>query len=270
MNRVLLAPIEACLTARAEGLQVRDALLVLTPGPNVLLAWLLREPSTTSVTEGALRTGEGPLNIDACRIRWGADAPSQEEWNLKGSTGRSGHFDQIGDTLRAAYAKGAVPVPSGRWPTNVIFVHDATCVKRGTTKVAGHKGYPNGPGGKSMQYTSSKRGQEVRPQAWAGHADADGKEDTPIWECSARCPVQMLDTMSGERPSTLAGRGVTGQVANPAKARPEAFFGLWVGGLSHVYGDTGGASRFYAQFATFPEALAWLGKLTTAAGVPPR
>jgi hypothetical protein len=153
-------------------------------------------------------------------------------------------------------------VDGKRWPTNLLLIHSTRCVFQGWKRVPGHKGYPNGPGGKSMQYTSDKRGKDVRPQAWAGYADASGFEKTPLWECVSECPVHSLDEMSGERPSTLAGRGSEGPTANPSKARPAAFFGLWVGGLSNVYGDTGGASRFFMQFASLREVLQWLHTLT--------
>lgn len=253
---------EGGLLARAVGKQVRDSFLLLLPGPFVALAYLVREPLEGSATQCLITSGHGGLHIDPCRI-----SSDLSEFYSKSGKPRSGLGHAKGYGMGEGYGgdKANPPHTLGRWPTNLLLVHDAKCERQGTRRVPGHKGYPNGPGGKSMQYTSDKRGSEVRPEPWAGHADAEGKEEVPVWECAEGCPVRLLDVMSGERPSTLAGRG-TGKAPNPASARPEAFFGAIVGGLSNVYSDTGGASRFYPQFASFRDALAWLGKLTTAAG----
>lgn len=253
--------------ARVQGKQVRDSFLLLLPRQRVAVAFLLREPFDGAVTECLVTAGNGGLHIDPCRV----SANLSEFYSKTTGKPRSGLGHAKGFGMGEGYggANANPPHTLGRWPTNLLLVHDSTCEREGTTKVPGHKGYPNGPGGKSMQYTSDKRGSEVRTGAWAGHADAEGLEEVPIWRCVAGCPVLTLDTMSGERPSTLAGRG-TGKAPNPASARPDAFLGCLVGGLSYVYADTGGASRFYPQFASFRDALAWLGQLTTAAGAPLR
>ena len=62
------------------------------------------------------------------------------------------------------------------------------------------------------------------------------QDDTAAWDCADGCPVKALDEQSGSL--HLAGTR-TGTVSK----------GIFHGGdASTVYGDTGGASRFYPQF----------------------
>jgi DNA modification methylase len=80
-------------------------------------AW---EPIVMARKPGPLRD----LAIDACRIGWGADKPTQEEWNRAGSSGSvggNGRIGQLSQGMKDAYAAGKMPVPSGRWPANVIL-----------------------------------------------------------------------------------------------------------------------------------------------------
>jgi hypothetical protein len=126
-------------------------------------------------------------------------------------------------------------------------------------KVKGHPGYPNGPGGKSFQYSSDKRGSEVRPNAWAGHSDADGLETIPAWQCSIECCVLAMDRQSGVLTS---GTGAVKRKSSKGhqtpsigtESRPE-------GTLMLSYGDSGGASRFFPQFGNDAELDTWLTHL---------
>lgn len=80
-------------------------------------AW---EPIVMARKPGPLRM----LAIDECRIGWGADQPTQEEWNRAGSSGKpgaNGYAGQFSKGMKDAYAEGKIPVPSGRWPANVIL-----------------------------------------------------------------------------------------------------------------------------------------------------
>jgi DNA modification methylase len=72
----------------------------------------------------------------------------------------------------------------------------------------------------------------------------------PEGSCAPGCPIAELDTQSGNRPSTLTGR------ADPSKSHghPGTEFNpnsTFLGERTHhsaVYADSGGASRFFAQF----------------------
>ncbi len=77
--------------------------------------------------------------------------------------------------------------------------------------------------------------------------------------CEERCPVRLLDAQSGIRPSTLTGRAdPSKRHANPGDNHGASTFG---GGNSNVYADSGGASRFFPQFASDDDFIVWLQNL---------
>jgi hypothetical protein len=176
--------------------------------------WLARKPLGMTVEACTARYGTGALNIDACRVE---GTPS-------------------------TYRERVIDAGLGRWPSNVLLGHPEGCVPTGTRRVKGHAGYPNGPGGSSSQL-SQKGTPTTRTGPWAGHADADGLETVTAWECEPGCPVRMLDEQTGN-----LGRSAGTQT------RGNGFGGgLYEGGgLSDErpvgFGDSGGASRFFAQF----------------------
>lgn len=214
---------EPAIQARRHGFQLRDTLAIVRSGPRVSFAFLFRkEIEEKTVAHQVLATGTGAINIDACRIS----------------------------------------KKTGRWPTNLMLVHGGSCQSVGTRRIPGHKGYPNGPGGKSYQYTSNKRGSEVRPNAWAGHADADGLESVEDWSCEAGCPIALMNQQSGERPATLTGRAdPTMGYENPSLAQKPGLFN--VSGMGIVYADSGGAARYYVQAPSEADVLTWIRALIT-------
>jgi site-specific DNA-methyltransferase (adenine-specific) len=130
-----------------------------------------RRPLIGTGANNVLVHGTGALNIEACRVAYRDDAPSQSEWNTKGKGGEiSGHIGQLSQELKNAYARGEISVPAGRWPPNVVLSH-----------------VPLMDTGEA-----------------AGNACANA--------CVSGCPVIELDQQSG------------------------------------VYGDSGGASRFFPAF----------------------
>jgi len=160
----------------------------------------------------ALKFRTGALNIDGGRIGVGGKRPlriNNGEPDERGF-GNKGSGISEGNTS------------AGRYPANVLLSHSEGCVLKGTKKVAGHKGYPNGPGGKSINYSSDKRSAEVRPSPWPGYADADGMEETEDWACVPDCPIRMLDEQAGE--------------SSP---------GHWPNGSVTGYGELGGGTRSY-------------------------
>ena len=141
-----------------------------------MIITILRKPLEGSVAENTLKHGCGALNIDATRV---------------GTEGASGD---------------AVYEVEGRWPANFILTHKRGCELKGTKKVKGHKGYPNGPGGiwskkyqeehqKDRSLTDVKTIKDN--EAWVGHADKDGKETVPNWACEEGCPGRELDKQTG-------------------------------------------------------------------------
>ncbi len=254
----------AGIEGRGAGFELRDTVLILSAGPRARYGFLLRKPPTEDTVLGQIiETGVGALNVAACRIGWGADTPSQEEWNSKGSTGSgSPNIGQNSAGMREAYAKGAIAVPSGRWPPNVLLVHGTDCRRLGTKRVPsdGHHPGRRGAAGVWSGDGGGLNGNEGTNR-YMGEA---GLEVVSAYECMAGCPVLILDRQTGERPSTLTGRADPTKLhENPGDNHGASTFG---GGNSNVYADSGGASRYYPQFTNDDELIGWMQKLL---GGPP-
>lgn len=248
---------QVTVEARLAALELRDTLLILYVGPSVRFAFLLRKAPAGPFIDQALVHGVMGLNIGKCRVGWGEDKPTQDEWNVKGSTGAvgaNGYAGQFNEAHKRAYAEGKILVPSGRWPPNVLLVHGPKCTRSGTRQVPSGVAHRIHSGGKNF-------GSDTAKPALADmtYADPSGLETINAWACQAGCPVALLDQQTGERPSTLTGRADPGvRHANPGDNHGNSLFG---GGNSNVYADTGGASRFYPQFSNEIELLAWLARL---------
>lgn len=82
--------------------------------------------------------------------------------------------------------------------------------------------------------------------------------------CHKDCPIRILDLQSGLCPSTLARQGFGGP--NPASKRTKNV--LFTTGYKssedtgYVYGDSGGAARFFKQIRSQEELIIYLTKLT--------
>ncbi len=188
------------------------------------------------------------------------DKPSQEVWNQKGSTGAvgaHGYAGQFTARQKAAYADGKIPVPSGRWPPNVVLVHAPGCTNVGTRVVQNLSGGVHlSPGSVRNSY----RKIALRTE-WQAYGEG-GKETVAAWKCDPRCPVRLLDEQSGERrsagnyPTTFSnGGGFTkGDIGKNAQGP--------------LYDDAGGASRFYPQFRDEGELLEWIERLVGVGGAP--
>ena len=207
-----------------------------------MIVTILRKNIDGTVADNTLEHGCGGLNIDATRV--GNDVMVSRSMGSLGVM----HDDNW-------ESKPIEPTESnGRWPANFILTHKNGCELKGTKKVKGHKGYPNGPGGiwsKKYQeeHQKDRRLTDVKTikdnEAWVGHADKDGKEIVENWACVEDCPVKTLDRQSGISKSTggrignaqgvYSNQGRTGWGTGHAKGDPG-------------FGDEGGASRFFKQF----------------------
>lgn len=249
---------EVSVAGRRQGFALRDAFTLLEPGSKLQHVFLFRKPSNGPFLQTLLEHGTGGLQISACRVAYRSETDKtltvgKGEGGL--NPGAGANFPHHKDNWGAWHVNHA-----GRWPTNLLLIHGA-CTRLGQKKIPGHKGYPNGPGGKSFQYSSDKRGHDVRPDAWAGHADADGLETIDDWQCAADCPVAIMNFQSGERPATLTGRAdPSTRHTNRGDNNGKSLFG---GGNSHVYADSGGAARFFVQMESIEAALQWLRMLLT-------
>lgn len=104
---------------------------------------LAMKPTEGTFAENALKHEVAGLNVDGSRVSFGADQPTQEEWNRKGSTGHcggDGRLGQVGLGQKAAYVMGRIKVPTGRFPANVLLDEEAARqldVQTGNLKAGG-------------------------------------------------------------------------------------------------------------------------------------
>lgn len=201
------------IQGRSVELELKDTLTLFRAGPKTSLVLLFRKPATEwTVTEQVLTTGTNAMNVDGCRV------------NVN---------------------------HGGRWPTNLLLVHGTECQRIGETRIEGHKGYPNGPGGSSSQF-SQKGTPTTRKASWKSPTvDSDGMETIQLWNCQSDCPVRILDQQSGELTSGYLSPTKTGFTRSP----------ITTSSPTGTYGDTGGASRFFPQFASDTEMLGWVKRL---------
>jgi len=239
------------ILGRRLGLEVRDTLLILSP-KGTSFAFLLRKEVEGTVAENVLRYGTGALNIDGTRIR--SDGGHFRS-TVKGRTG--------GMILDSDHREGAAlgmfqpgkvfePTnsPLGRWPSNLVFVHGPGCKRTGTKKIKAITGTLNGSWRKGHQYSGGWTGaDEADLGKPVGYGGEDGMESVAAWECQAGCPVAELDEMSGNSQSSVR-QGGEGAYRHPSRE-----------GWRFKRTDSGGASRFYPQFASEPELLGWLRTL---------
>jgi site-specific DNA-methyltransferase (adenine-specific) len=201
---------------------------------------LARKPLIGTVAKNVLRYGTGALNIDACRIGTGGEVLScskADPYHAKDGTQRTWNPTSTRGVEREQHTLG-------RWPANLILVHHPDCRSGAVKQVKGHKGYPNGPGGKSAVYEYAQSGHSASFQTAPveGYADEDGNETVADWNCVPGCPVAEMDAQSGASKSSNSVRRNSRETEKNTMAgkmhRPEGFD---TGG----YVDKGGASRFF-------------------------
>jgi hypothetical protein len=73
---IVLGQAEDAIQIRKQGLQLRDTVLILLPGPREVFAFLFRKPLEGTVAQNVLKHGVGGLNIDGCRILCAGGSPS--------------------------------------------------------------------------------------------------------------------------------------------------------------------------------------------------
>jgi hypothetical protein len=132
---------------------------------------------------------------------------------------------------------------AGRWPPNVLLVHGPGCRRAGSAEVPapvinrfldGMKPFGEGAG---------------HPYEQTG----GGMVQVDVWDCEPGCPVKVLDEQSDystTKPHTGDGKPLDTQDAGWGFRR-----------MASDLADEGTATRFFPQFASLDEALAWLQRL---------
>lgn len=250
----VVTPSTISVGLRRAGFEFRDTLNVQSCG-RWTPCFIFRKPvRENTVAAQVLLTGTGALNIDATRVKHAnkADFAAHEAMVLAlkakgGSLGNS--WKNSSDLTNANDVK-----EGGRWPGNLVLVHSEKCRHVGEVKKDaptinrfkdGMKPFGNGAG---HQYTSEQQG------------DANGQETVAVYDCAVGCPAGALDRQTGE----LHPRGNV----NPTNRTTTTGFtrgGSGEPGFANPKG-TGGASRFFSQFESSPELLAWLTRLALPEG----
>jgi hypothetical protein len=147
----------------------------------------------------------------------------------------------MGDYRSAAVVENDGSI--GRFPANLILGHCEGCTCKGTKKVKGHKGYPDGAkgwgfhGGVGGRHSDGTRDGEAIP----GHADAEGKETVEDWDCEKDCVVGIIGEQSGIRKTTWVS-------ATHQNNRSGDFLGQLKHPGEQGYNDTGTAARFFFNY----------------------
>jgi hypothetical protein len=194
----------------------------------------------TACEQWVLCRNPGPLwlGVDDCRISvregdgWDVPQPAGgtgQTYNFRNGEGRS--------------EERATPHAAGRWPANALLSHHPECVCQGTKKVKSGNGVRGSDSGNQM-YGGGKGLNRPSTGQVVGYADADGTETVENWTCHPDCPIRLLDEQAGDRSC----RG--GTSANRYGRRNGNIYGHMAGAdkSSTVYGDSGGPSRFFANF----------------------
>lgn len=250
---VILAPSKRLdlvgFEVRRSGLEVRDCCSIQT-ATDSLVGLLVRKPLETTVLESVLRDGAGTLDLDRCRIDH--DEPlkytnrTSDKFSGTYNGGKAGHFRQE-DSLRS-------PNQKGRFPTNLIYVHNEGCVCEGTKKIKSQNPeYKSDAGGtRKMNF-----GMGDRPKnTGIGYANADGTEDVPNWNCEPTCSVRLLDGQSG-----ILSSGYLSPQHN-VKANTGWSGGSQADRVKQTFeSNSGGASRFFYQATNLEDLEHYLAGL---------
>jgi len=251
---------------RVAGLEVRDTLAVLSPGPLTSFGFLFRKALTEpTVAAQVISKQVGGLNIQGCRVSvTAADAQAMERVNTPGSGRMYASRSPIGTFVRSS-SSGALDTSAGRWPSNLVLVHGVGCRRAGTMEVRTSGGHYDKPKITVVTYSQDRHTRTKMRQSTVNYGNEDGLETVAAYECEAGCPVGLLDRQSGTLTSGL-------MVAGQKRVQTLGLGGYHDGfpdeaTQAGTYGDAGGASRFFPQFANKSELLSWLRTLILPPGL---
>lgn len=262
VESALVNVVASCSDDQGEGSSARQSATTRVGGSDDLRpAWepivVARKPLEGTVAVNVLEYGTGALNIDATRIgTTDADAKAMERANTPGSGRMKTGGSPIGTFVRSS-PTGAMNTAQGRWPANVALGHHESCEVVGTRKVKTGTAVQRNAGGQALFGGIAGNKNLVGARDDATYADEDGTEEVPAYDCHHDCPVRLLDEQSGTLTSGKAAEGGhrrTEQNMEAAKTEGRVFGGgSGIAGTSTtddagtLYGDTGGASRFFYQ-----------------------
>lgn len=121
-----------------------------------------------------------------------------------------------------------------------MLSHAEGCEQVGTKRVKGSR--IDSPS--QRQFQSGYGGGLGGPRPARGVGDADGMETVEDWRCVEDCPVRLLDEQSGQLTSG-AGENFVNKTGAGYQGHAYGVHSRPAGTQNVVYGDTGGASRFF-------------------------
>lgn len=151
---------------------------------------LARKPLEGTVAANVLAHGTGALNIDGARV--GTAGGTRGTVFPHAPT-----VNAFGPNLNGN--KKPEPTGKGRWPTNLVFTHDAACTPTGTRTVASNK---------PVTWKRTADEADLTPTSWqlgpagagdvrTAYGDPDGTETVDAFDCVPGCPVAAVDDQSG-------------------------------------------------------------------------
>lgn len=233
-------PPRVAVELEASGYEIRDCIHVMAP-TGVEQWWLARWPVEGSVSANVLKHGVGVLDIDGCRVftDW-QEADRPESWAKSGHTAKP-----EASKIAAPPGTGINLHPGGRWPPNLVFLHNEGCKRVGERQVKASQDR----GLEQTQARSWKNASKAGINR-VGYANEDGKETVPAYVCAPGCPVAALDEMSGAS---------TSRKGKPRQGPSGAGWGMSATGAE--YDDQGGASRFFPCFESRAQLNDWINRL---------
>lgn len=192
---------------------------------------VFRNPFKGTYAANCTRTGVGALNIDGARVSMAAGDQKGEFGPHKPE--HLGKETTLG-VYGGSFSRAEADQSSGRWPSNLLLQHSPSCRPAGTQRVRGTRQ------GTQRGNANFRGGERHDLERDAGYADADGYETVTAWACAEDCPVAALDRQSGVS-------GEKARVLQRNGKRQMEGWGLSAESQGVVYGDSGGASRFFHQ-----------------------
>lgn len=236
--------------------------------PVLVSIHMARKPLDGTVAVNALKHGTGSLNIGATRL---STADNLNGGAYSGEIRRREEYSSSDKDASATLSRlkrgiGEYQPPPGRWPANVILEHQPNCHVRGTKRVPATSIHGESTAVRRSGVHAAAGGHQSpgRVQPVRGYADRDGLESVADWDCHPDCPVADLDQQSGIRPSS--GIFNAKDHGTDPSGRVTSFGGR--GTPNTMYGDSGGASRFFKQVQAPQGLISYLCNMIGAPGLP--
>jgi hypothetical protein len=151
----------------------------------MIVATLARKPLRGTILDNIMLYGVGALNINDCRI--GTDpivvqGGGGAAWDTDGNkVGRP-----MGEINEARI---------GRFPANLVLVHQEGCTRAGIAKVKGSGHWISAGDSKGVVW--GKGFHQEQSDFGNVLADSEGLETVDVWVCTVGCPVPEMDQQSG-------------------------------------------------------------------------